>query len=164
MAGDLYCFDITCQEVRHGLRVVRHPSESLSYLLCRVLAYVLHYEPGMAFGPGVCRGEEPAVFCRDGSGALSLWVDINNPGERKLRVALRRAERVLCYLYRDEEAMKKLLASLPSATITVYQLEWGLLDTLATGLARRTSWEVALEGDVLVVNGMHGRRRLLSSS
>ena len=36
------------------LRVAQQPSETLEYMLTRVLAYCLEYCEGIAFSPGIC--------------------------------------------------------------------------------------------------------------
>ncbi len=43
------------------LRIARHPSETLPYMLTRALAYCLYWEPEIAFSKGLSTADEPAV-------------------------------------------------------------------------------------------------------
>src|SRR6185369_5785013 len=68
----LYHVKLTLSDVDRGvyepldLRLARHPSESLRYLVTRLLAYALSYEEGIAFSKGgVSSTDEPPVVVRD---------------------------------------------------------------------------------------------------
>ena len=74
---------VTVSDVDRGvyetldLRVARHPSESMRYLLTRTLAYCLSYEDGIAFSKGgLSSNDEPPIAVRDPTGVLLAWIDI----------------------------------------------------------------------------------------
>ena len=56
--------------------VGRHPSETTSHLVLRMLAYCLVYSDDLSFGPGVCVGDAPDLVAHDLTGQLSLWVGV----------------------------------------------------------------------------------------
>ena len=54
------------------LRVAQQPSETLEYMLTRVLAYCLEYREGIVFSPGISAGDQPAILARDLTGQITL--------------------------------------------------------------------------------------------
>src|SRR3954463_7401554 len=69
------------------LRVARHPSETMAYLLTRVIAYCLCYEDGIAFSKGLSTTDEPAVWVKSGDGRLMFWIDVGAPAAERLHKA-----------------------------------------------------------------------------
>src|SRR3954469_15408398 len=70
------------------LRVARHPSESMRYLLTRILAYCLCHEEGIAFSKGgLSSNEEPPLTIRDLQGNLRTWIEIGSPSAERLHKA-----------------------------------------------------------------------------
>ncbi len=70
----IYTLTITLSDVDRSvyetleLRVARHPSESMRFMLTRVLAYCLSYEDGIAFSKGgISDTDEPPVAVADPS-------------------------------------------------------------------------------------------------
>ncbi len=53
----------------------QHPSETPDYLVTRVLAYCLEYAEGIGFSKGLSDPDEPAIYVRDLTGVLQVWVD-----------------------------------------------------------------------------------------
>lgn len=107
LGATIYAFDIEISDVDRGvyttlnLRVAQHPSETLDYLVTRVLAYCLEYAEGIGFSAGLSSPDEPAVFVRDLTGALQVWVDIGLPEPERLHRASKAAPRVAVYTHKD---------------------------------------------------------------
>lgn len=83
----------------HALTLARHPSETDERMMVRVLAFALHAHEALAFGRGVGAEDEPALWQRDLTGTIDLWVEIGQPDERTLRRASGRAKQVTVYAY-----------------------------------------------------------------
>jgi len=64
-------------------RISRHPFETMSYLLCRVLSYCLHYGPKVLLSKGVCQGDEPPMGLKTENNRYVLWADIGWPTKNK---------------------------------------------------------------------------------
>src|SRR6187455_2619234 len=80
------------------LRVARHPSESMRYLVTRTLAYCLSYEEGISFSKGgLSSTDEPPVAVRDAHGVLKVWIDVGTPGAARVHKASKAAGRVEIY-------------------------------------------------------------------
>lgn len=83
----------------HALTVARHPSETDERMMVRLLAFALFAGERLEFGRGLSTEDEPALWRKDLTGAVELWIEVGLPDERALRRACGRAERVavLCY-------------------------------------------------------------------
>lgn len=67
--------------------------------MVRVLAFALHADEALSFGRGIGTEDEPALWQRDATGTIDLWVEIGQPDEKTLRQACGRAKQVIVYAY-----------------------------------------------------------------
>ena len=83
----------------HTLTLARHPSETDERMMVRLLAFALFADERLEFGRGLSTEDEPALWLKDLTGAVKLWIEVGLPDERELRKACGRADRVvvLCY-------------------------------------------------------------------
>ena len=133
------------------LRLARHPSESMRYLVTRLLAYALSYEEGIAFSKGgVSSTDEPPVSIRDLTGALIAWIDVGSPTAARLHKASKAAKRVALFTsanvaYLEAEEIHR------KADIAVSIFNATFLDALAERIDRRTEMELVRSGGALYV-------------
>jgi len=64
-----------------------------------VLAFVLHAHEALSFGRGLSSEEEPALWQKDLTGAIDLWIEVGQPEEKSIRRACGRAKQVCIYTY-----------------------------------------------------------------
>lgn len=83
----------------HALTIARHPSETDERMMVRVLAFARHAHQALAFGKGLSDEDEPALWQKDLTGAIELWIEVGLPDEKLLRRAGGRAEQVVVYGY-----------------------------------------------------------------
>ena len=83
----------------HALTLARHPSETGERMMVRLLAFALHAQEALSFGRGVSAEEEPALWLKDLTGAIDLWIEVGQPDEKIIRRACGRAKRVCIYTY-----------------------------------------------------------------
>jgi uncharacterized protein YaeQ len=83
----------------HALTLARHPSETDERMMLRLLAFAVHASESLAFGKGISTEDEPDVWDRDLTGAVSTWIEIGQPDERRIRKACGRADQVVVYSY-----------------------------------------------------------------
>lgn len=83
----------------HSLTIARHPSETDERMMVRLLAFALHADDELTFTKGLCVDEEPALWQKDLTGNLDLWIDVGLPDENRLRKACSRAGQVVLYCY-----------------------------------------------------------------
>jgi uncharacterized protein YaeQ len=80
------------------LRVARHPSETMRWLLLRTLAYCLSYEDGIAFSKGgLSASDDPPIAIHDPTGILVAWIDVGSPSAERLHRASKAARRVAVF-------------------------------------------------------------------
>lgn len=136
------------------LRVARHPSEGIPYMLTRVLAYCLLWEADIAFSKGLSAPDEPALWVRSLDGRVKLWVDIGHPSAERLHKASKASERVVVCTYQDPRILRRMLEGARihrSETIELIAMPPPLLAGLEAQLAKRMDWEVTLTGGQLYV-------------
>jgi uncharacterized protein YaeQ len=155
LSSTIYNFDIDLADADRqvyetlALRVARHPSESELYLLTRVLAYALEYTDGIGFSRGLSEPDEPAIFVRDLTGALRVWVEIGTPDAERLHRAAKAAPRVVVYTHKDPAQIVRRLAGERIhrvEALELYAIHRGLLRDLAARLDRRMAFSLSVTG------------------
>jgi uncharacterized protein YaeQ len=138
------------------LRLARHPSEGLRYLITRTLAYCLSYEPGIAFSKGgLSATDEPPVSVRDDTGRLRAWIDVGAPSADRLHKAAKAADRVALFTHVDPVLLRREAATRPIhrvSEIQVHRLEADFLESLAARLEQSSHWQLARNDDQLYVD------------
>jgi uncharacterized protein YaeQ len=144
----IHTFTVNLADVDRGvyeefaLRVARHPSETESYMVTRVLAYCLEYEEGIAFSEGISSTDEPAVLVRDLTGKLTVWIEVGAPDADRLHYASKLADRTVIYTHRDPA---KVMAPWAGKRIhhadamTLHSFDPGFVDAAAAALERRNT-------------------------
>ena len=129
------------------LRIARQPSETIEYMLIRVLAYCLEYQAGIMLTEGVASGDEPAVLVKDLTGRISDWIEVGMPDASRLHRGVKLAGRAAVYTHRD---VRKLLAQLSAGkihkaeTIPVYAIDRSFIDDVAAALDRRSEFSISV--------------------
>jgi uncharacterized protein YaeQ len=169
LGATVYHLTIALSDVDRGvyesldLRIARHPSETMRYLVARTLAYALLFEEGIAFSKGLSTASEPAVWVRELDGRVRLWVDVGSPSAERLHRASKAAGRVVVFTYDAPDRLRKSLAG--ERIHRAEQLELvgvpaPLLDALGDATGRDTTWELLHTGGELFVtiakNSFHG--------
>jgi uncharacterized protein YaeQ len=83
----------------HMLTLARHPSETDERMMVRLLAFALFADERLEFGKGLSTTDEPALWLKEYSGEIRLWIEVGLPDERALRRAAGRAETVVLLAY-----------------------------------------------------------------
>jgi uncharacterized protein YaeQ len=116
MTVTLYSFEIELAHVERAVyetlsfRIAQHPSETVDYLLARVVAYCLEYREGIQFSTqGLSDPDEPPLAVRDPTGTLLVWIDVGVPDAPRLHKAAKAAPRVAVYTHKDPNRLVRLL-------------------------------------------------------
>jgi uncharacterized protein YaeQ len=88
----------------HALTIARHPSETNERMMMRLLAFALFASDTLAFGKGISTDDEPALWDKDLTGAITHWIEVGLPDEKTIRRACGRADRVTLLLYGGKTA------------------------------------------------------------
>lgn len=163
-ATTLYRFQIHYSDIDRGiyktldLRLAMHPSESGSYLLTRLLAYVLNEREYLEFSAeGLGDPDAPALCAKTPGGDILLWVEIGNPSARKLHKAAKAARQVKVYTYKDPQVLVREIREnkvFHAEQIEIFAFKASFLETLAQKLERKNTWDILVqEGAVNVSIG-----------
>lgn len=152
LTATMYHWQIGLSDVDRGvyesldLRLARHPSESLRYLITRAFAYALSYEEGIAFSKaGIASTDEPPVSVRDATGILTAWIDVGAPAADRLHKATKAARRVAIFSHVELAALRREAATRAIhkvEQIEVYCLAGALLDAIEARIDRNLALEV----------------------
>jgi uncharacterized protein YaeQ len=156
----MYHLQIALSDVDRGvyeqldLRLARHPSESMRYLLTRLIAYCLLHEEGIAFTRGLAEAEEPAVWVKSMQGELRLWCDIGNPAPERLHRASKAADRVVVFTHLDPEMLRRQAQGktvFRGDALEIHVLPPAFLDALDKVTDRNARWELVRSEGLLYV-------------
>jgi uncharacterized protein YaeQ len=98
--ADLTVFDLDRGYYeQHTLTLARHPSETETRLMVRLLAFALWADDTLTFGRGISTEDEPDLWASDATGRIRHWIEVGLPDERRLRRAAGRADAVSLLTY-----------------------------------------------------------------
>lgn len=89
----------------HSLTIARHPSETDLRMMIRVIAFALNAHEYLALGRGLSSTEEPDLWQKDLTGAITHWIDLGQPAEKGIRQACGKSEQVSIYTYQKGAAI-----------------------------------------------------------
>ncbi len=161
LPSTMHTFRLDVADVDRGvyaeveLRVARHPSETVPYLLTRVLAYALELREGLAFGRGVSVAEDADLWAHDPTGRITLWVEIGSASADRLHKASKLGAEVAVYTHRDADALVAGLAGQRihrAEALRVIGVPGDLLAGLEARLGRNNTWGVLRTEGVIYVS------------
>jgi uncharacterized protein YaeQ len=163
LSATVYHLQIELSDVDRGvyesldLRLGRHPSETMRYLLTRIIAYCLCYEEGIAFSKGLSTTEEPAVWVKDLQGTLQVWIEVGTPSAERLHKASKASPRLVVFTHNDPEMLQAAARERTihkAERIEIYSLDGAFLDALAAVTDRNAKWSlVHTEGTLYITSG-----------
>ena len=157
----IYNFTIDLADMDRGvyetldLRIARHPSETVEYMLVRMLAYCLEYEAGIEFTDGLSSADQPAIVVRDLTGRLTAWIEVGMPDAARLHRGSKLAGRVAVSTHRDVRQLLEQLGGEKihrAADIPVRAFDRSLIDVIAARIERRTSLAIGISGGELLIS------------
>jgi uncharacterized protein YaeQ len=162
LGATIYHFEIALSDVDRSvyesldLRVARHPSESMRYMLTRTLAYCLSYEEGIAFSKGgLSSAEEPPVSIHDPTGIFLAWIDVGVPSAERLHKATKAARKVEIYTHAEMSVLHKEAENKPIhrvSEIDVFRIDPKFLEALEEKISRNVKIEITRnDGQLYVV-------------
>lgn len=160
----IYKFALDISDVDRGvyetveLRVARHPSETETHAVMRVLCYALELQEGLTLGRGLGDPDDAALRVDDLTGRTLVWIDIGAPSADRLHRAAKRVDTVKVYTHKDPARVRANLAGgraihrVDSITLTPVPIE--LVEALAESLSRSNTWAILRsDGRVYVTVG-----------
>lgn len=138
-------------------RVVQHPSESLTYMLTRVIAFALSYEEGIEFSPeGLSDPDTPCIRVLNLGRSPKVWIEIGNPSARKIHKASKASEKVKIYTYKDPQVLLNELNSEPihrREKLEIFSIAPDFLDMLEGYTKKDNRWSLINMDGAIMING-----------
>lgn len=110
----------------HALTMALHPSETVQRLMVRLVAFALYADERLEFGKGLSSDDEPDLWLKDRTGEISLWIDLGQPDDQRIRKACGRARNVVIMSYSGRGAQiwwdKTALSLQRSRNLTVIDI------------------------------------------
>ncbi|WAS90087.1 YaeQ family protein [Nannocystis punicea] len=164
LTATLYHLQVNLSDIDRGvyedldLRIARHPSESLRFMLTRTIAYCLSHAEGIAFSKdGIASTDDPPIAVRDPTGLLLEWIDVGSPSSERLHRATKAARQVSLFTATSLTQLRRDAAAgaiHKADTIAVWLLDPAFLDALADRLDRKVRLElVRTDGRLYVTIG-----------
>lgn len=138
-----------------SLRVAQHSSETVEYLICRVLAFCLEYTEGLEFSKGLGDPDTPAIWARDLTGTLTHWVEIGSPSVEKLHKASKSVERVVIYTHKSPALILEQLTGQDiyhAEKIELHAFDPKFLTEVSQLTERRNAWSLSVSEKTLYLD------------
>ena len=141
----------------YQLTVARHPSETHERMMVRVLAFALNADDCLSFTRGLSQDDEPELWQRSLSDELTLWIEIGQPDEKRIKKACSRSRRVLIYCHQHRAATvwwKQIAERLKRFDqLSVFKLPDGIGAQLATLAQRNMDLQCTIQdGEIWLSN------------
>jgi len=150
----VYSFEINLSDLDRkvyqalSFRAAKHPSETDSYLITRVLAYCLEYREGLSFSKGgLSEPDAPALAVHDLTGAMQRWIEIGLPEAARLHRAAKASPQVVVYPHKDVELLLGRLGTEKihrAESIEINAFDPQLIAAIGARLARRMVFDLVI--------------------
>ncbi|WP_019027798.1 YaeQ family protein [Colwellia piezophila] len=139
------------------LTIAQHPSETPQRLMVRLIAYILNAHQDLQFGKGLSDETEAALWQINYSDEISLWIELGQLDEKRLKKACNRAKAVKLYCYgssvntwwsQAEQNLSKL------TRLTIEQFEPSTCEALVKLLSRNMEFQCSIQdGQLWLTSG-----------
>jgi uncharacterized protein YaeQ len=137
----------------HNVTIARHPSETDERMMVRLLAYAMNVTADeksgtLEFAKDLWDVDEPALWHKDYTEAIQLWIDVGQPDDKRLMRAAGRAEKVvvLTFSYSTSVWWKAIESKLTrAANLVVWQIETEQSKALEKLAARGMQLQVTIQ-------------------
>jgi uncharacterized protein YaeQ len=153
LTATVFNFVVELADVDRGVyetldvKVAQHPSETAEYMLVRVLAYCLEYAEGIEMTRGLSTTDEPAIWIKDPTGRLMVWIDVGAPAAERLHKASKLCDRVAVYTHKELRQYLPQLAGQKihkREAIPIYAFDRAFVDGIVPLLDRRTKMSLSV--------------------
>lgn len=148
--------------LERALVISRHPSEDAAHLTLRVIAFLLLYEEGLAFGSGDAVGDAPDLLALDLTGKVRTWIACGEIDPWHLRKVVQHNRDANAHVVFGSHARLAAFTTEVAAwgsrrprgweRIALWHVDEALVRRLADIEALRQRWTATFAGDQLYVD------------
>jgi len=126
-------------------------------MMVRLLAFALNASEHLGFTRGISQDDEPDLWQHSLGGDITLWVEIGQPDEKRIKKGCARSDRVIIYCFQHRSAVswwKQMAEKIERfANLSVFKLPEGVSEKLASMAARNMDLQCTIQdGDVWLSN------------
>lgn len=97
----------------YNLTIAKHPSETDTRMIYRLVAFALLSQEGLEFTKGLSSDEEPDLWKMNYDGSIDHWIELGIPEEKRIRQACSKAKEVSIFTYHGNQALAWFEGILP---------------------------------------------------
>jgi uncharacterized protein YaeQ len=130
------------------LTVAQHPSETLTRLAARLIAFCHCAEPDLQFTKGLSSIEEPDIWTRNLTDDIEHWIEVGEPESERIKKASRVSKKLSIYSFntKSEAWWKQQGLAISRYANSVYQLDNDGVEAFAGIMTRTMDVSVMLTG------------------
>lgn len=88
-----------------NLTIAKHPSETESRMIYRLLAFLYCAHEDLVFTKGLGDIDEPTIWRKNDIGEIIQWIDMGLPDLKRIRQSLGKSHFVKVFTYQEEKAL-----------------------------------------------------------
>lgn len=131
-----------------SLTIAQHPSETELRMMTRLLAFILNAHDDLRFGKGVSDEDEPVLWQQDLTENITLWVELGQPDEKRIKRASQKAEHAKLYGYHspfDVWWQQNATKLAQYKNLTVERFDYQILAQLTTLIERSMELQASIQ-------------------
>ncbi|ORT52464.1 hypothetical protein ST37_01400 (plasmid) [Vibrio sp. qd031] len=130
------------------LTVAQHPSETLTRLAARLIAFCHSAEPDLQFTKGLSSIEEPDIWTRSLTDDIEHWIEVGEPDSERIKKASRLSKKLSIYSFntKSDAWWKQQSTAISRYANRVYQLDNEGVEAFAALMTRTMDVSVMLTG------------------
>ena len=132
-----------------NLTLAQHPSETIERMMVRVLAYCINAQEHLTFTKGLSDIDEPDLWVRTYDEQTTLWIEVGEPNNERIKKATRLANEVKVYSFNSKSDVwwSQSQNKISQLKASVFKFEWEDIQALAALVQRTMDISVSISGD-----------------
>ncbi|WP_194436438.1 YaeQ family protein [Vibrio fluminensis] len=138
--------------------IALHPSETVSRMMARMMAYCLNAAPELVFTKGLSTIEEPDLWQKSLDGTIEHWIEVGEPSVDRVKKASRLANKVDIYTFNSKSDVwwNQSKSKLAAFNANIHQFDADSIEALAANVQRGMDLSVMITGNSLFVDSSDG--------
>lgn len=138
-----------------SLTIAQHPSETHERMMTRVLAYCFNVQEFLSFTKGLSAPDEPDIWAKTLDDQISLWCDVGEPANDRLKKASGRSKEVKVYSFNSKSDVwwSKGQSDFSKLKVSFYRFPWESIQALALLVERTMDLSITItDNSALIVS------------
>lgn len=137
--------------------VALDPKETVNHMVMRLIAYAMVPEHNLAFGHGVCAGQDPDVGVKDYDDRYIYWIDAGFPTVGRVKKATHQSDNVLIFSVLGSSWLQDYQNELMNLkNVHLLLLQPDMIEQLSHDVSRNIHWSLIVDGNKMgISNKVH---------